>query len=437
MYDAAMSTEEAGPSVSPHEVTRAWEVELLVSGATVFGLLQLPSRIDAVYYDVVNRTPPSIPLSMIMLPWFYVKISLLLLIITFIVHLVLRGYWIALIGLSSVYPGGIDWQRFAMGPNQRTYLARRPSIEQHIAAADRNASFIFAIGFGLSLTVLPPMILIVLGLAFFFVLHMAGVGAQRSNFVMTALVSVLLSPLALAVLLDRYRGSWLPPQSRRGRLLQSIFAIYSFTGLTRGSQPLLDLFRSRAEQWRSRLLMACFAFVGMIVMVAHVWTDQGINFSLFPGLPDDGPVDADNLFAEHYGTQRGSEIHTATPRPFIPDRVVTGPYVELFVPYRMARFEPALRATCPQAVQQADTESSRAALDCLTKILDVRIDGVDVVARFDGASDPVTNVRGVVAMIPAGWLAPGRHELTLHQPPDPERPPSARPPRDERIPFWR
>src|SRR3954469_21965204 len=90
----------AGQLTSP-----TWELELFLSGAFVFATFQLPGLIEqlftriqphtteATYYVVFNLT-------------LYGKAIAFTLIAMFVVHLVTRAYWVALMGLHSVFPGG-------------------------------------------------------------------------------------------------------------------------------------------------------------------------------------------------------------------------------------------------------------------------------------------------------------------------------------------
>jgi hypothetical protein len=41
----------------PAQTTPTWEMELLVSGATIFGLLQLPTFLDHAYFRVATWCP--------------------------------------------------------------------------------------------------------------------------------------------------------------------------------------------------------------------------------------------------------------------------------------------------------------------------------------------------------------------------------------------
>ena len=121
MSDAAQRPENQ----IPKETTPTWEMELLISGATVFGLLSLPGKIDALFYNLFNRSGEDA--SALLLPlWIYAKISLLTLIATFVLHLVLRGHWTAMVGLNSVYPDGIHFRRVKLARSSGRWWRRSP-----------------------------------------------------------------------------------------------------------------------------------------------------------------------------------------------------------------------------------------------------------------------------------------------------------------------
>jgi hypothetical protein len=54
---------------------------------------------------------------------------------------------------------------------------------------------------------------------------------------------------------------------------------------------------------------------------------------------------------------------------------------------------------------------------------------------LDAASDPVSGLRGVMAMIPMAGLAPGRHEVTVARLSRSRS--GAEAPKPERILFWK
>src|SRR6476660_3842913 len=102
----------------PRLTTPTWEVELLISGVAVFAMLQMPGWLDDRWFALRPRLDAGW-LEPLLLIYIYAKSGVLLLACTFVVHLLLRARWIALVGMHSVYPAGIDWNRLRIGPVQR------------------------------------------------------------------------------------------------------------------------------------------------------------------------------------------------------------------------------------------------------------------------------------------------------------------------------
>ena len=173
----------------------------------------------------------------------------------------------------------------------------------------------------------------------------------------------------------------------------------------------------------------------MIMFAQAVGDRLGLEFGDYAGLPDDRRAATDAVLPIHYDSQRGDRIHL-TPVPTIPDLVVRGPYLRVFIPYFPRRHAEALQIACPQGL--AEDTAPRVRLDCLAKLQPLSIDGVVVDVPLDAAEDPRTGQRGVLAMVPVGDLAPGRHELTVPSPSDArDLRDGAKPKEPYRIPFWR
>jgi hypothetical protein len=173
-----------------------------------------------------------------------------------------------------------------------------------------------------------------------------------------------------------------------------------------------------------------------IVLAQAVGPRLGLELGGYLGLPEDEAAAADTLLPRHYASQRGDDA-TLRPVPHIPDPVVRGGYVRLFIPYFPQRHTPAMQRLCPAALADAGNAGSRTRLDCLARMHAVAVDGVPVNVPFDAAEDPATGQRGLLAMIPVHDLPRGRHELTLMPSPRTEQRDAEDPPEPYRIPFWR
>ena len=129
-----------------------WEVELLISGVAVFAMLQLPGWLDDRMFALSPRLNDDWRI-VVMLSYFYSKSAAVVLAVTFALHLLLRAQWIALVGMHSVYPQGVRWDRLLskMPPYQaRQARTEIPAMEQVVEAADNRATTVFGLGFALA-----------------------------------------------------------------------------------------------------------------------------------------------------------------------------------------------------------------------------------------------------------------------------------------------
>lgn len=423
----------------PRDTTPTWEIELLISGATVFGLLQLPAALDTGMVWLINRIADDV--GGLLLPlWIYLQTALVILIGTFIVHLCLRAYWVALVGLHSVYPGGVRWESFKhIGPYQlETSRRGRDDIAVQIEQADNRASRVFGVGVGLAMGLLLPTVLVALAIGFVLLARsVAGSGRLSPMFGFWLLFGCTLIPWLLAMQLDQRFGARWTPERRAGRWLRAVLGFYTRLGLGRASNLPMALYTSNAQgQRRSTVLVVALGIV-MVVVGASQVLSYALHWEVGDqyGLPRFAPRSEDLLLPRHYASQSARQPSIA-PLPYIPDPVVRGPYLRLFVPYRVSRHNAALARHCEPADE--GQRPTRAALDCYARLHDVRIDGELVAGlRFDAAEDPVNGLRGLLAMIPVRDLAHGRHELSLLPLSQGGSAAEDEPPRPYRIPFWR
>ncbi len=145
----------------------SWQAELLVSGAAIVGAFQLPgliSRLDDYVLYTINRE--AMPF------WYFLSIFMSLfavaVIVTFLLHFVLRTLWIAMIGFNSAYPQGFQpSDRYSEDYQQKLYK-EFGDITGYIQRLDQTCSSILAIGFSVVFTALGwGLVLVVLGMLFY------------------------------------------------------------------------------------------------------------------------------------------------------------------------------------------------------------------------------------------------------------------------------
>ena len=429
----------------PKDTTPTWEVELLLSGALVFSMLQVPGLLDDILYALRPRLKGSLNYGVFML-YFYLKVTSYALICTFVLHLASRAVWVAALGLRSVYPEGVLWDKLPRGPIYREYTKRTTlTLDQMIDRADNRASLVFAFGLLLVLMSLAIMVFTMILVAVGGLLGQFVLKGSNNSWITLGLVLLFVMPMILATWVDRRFGARIPPQHWFAELLRRIFGIGSIMVWGRLTNPILLTVFSRIGLMRGNLLMIGALYLLMAVILLETLVKSGA-VSL-PGeryLPRE--ASGRELDSVYYADAR--DLREAQQgHPYIPGEIIRGPYLRLFVPYVPRRLDPAMERDCPKATHWAEksTDDEQLAverartvqlLNCAAdKLYPLELDGQPVAnLRYDIARDPLTGMRGFVAMIDVRELPRGRHELAVIRPQPPQDKDPVQP---ALIPFWR
>jgi hypothetical protein len=125
----------------------SWEAELLVAAVSIFGTLQLFGFIEWITNQFINLFPESFYI----FAYFVVFSALLaisILACMFIIHFMLRAYWVGLIGLNSVFSDySVDDEQDSK-LYMKKLVAKLPKLDHTINQADRLCSVIFSAAFG-------------------------------------------------------------------------------------------------------------------------------------------------------------------------------------------------------------------------------------------------------------------------------------------------
>lgn len=436
MSPADPSPDDAIPDRLPQHTTPTWEVELLISGIAVFAMLQLPGWLNSRLLFLLPRFDDSLRASLVLV-FSYITAASVILAATFALHLILRAYWIALVGMHSVYPGGIRWERLRMGPIEREVMQRRDrDFTTMIERADNRASIVFAAGVALAMTLLGLAVLIV-GL---FVAGVAIAATLRWSVspgtILLALVAFVMAPMLLLHLLDRWLGPRLPKGGRLHRVLAAGHSLYARFGFSNngGILGLLSSHhgRRRVKAIASTAVVLCI--LGVVAGQLAIRSPERLgSYAWFPHF--EAPT-ANAMVAAHYDDQR-DPLRDA-PVPFVQSAVIADSYARLVVPYLPDHDIAAIHQTCPAAVTIAGADPRAAALlHCLTALHAVSLDGKPLRdLQYAAGSDPRTDRPALVAMIDVRALPPGHHVLRVERTASGKRVQGDASP-EWIIPFWR
>jgi hypothetical protein len=437
----------ATPESIPAKTTPTWEMEMLLSGATVFGLLQLPDALHGVTDPLLARLGGGVLLVTNILT-LYVGAALYLLLATFIGHLIIRGFWIALLGLRSVFPEGPNFDRLRGGPISRD-VARHNAVraEDEVERLDNLATIVFMFGAMAVVGALMPSLFVLPVLVALWLWPAAPVGL-----LLMVTFGVFMGPMALAASVDSLFGRHLDRNGRVARSLAAVLVFYQRMTQTRFTNALTTTLMTRLGFGR---FMATYMFVLIAVLLGYAMHSVMRRDGIAIGDYDAIPARADSGFAvlpQHYRDQRrdGDRLQRV---PFLDSPVLKSDWLRLIVPFNPTRHEAAIAEQCPDvwaslplsdmpdtgdaADAAANETAHRYLLACYRNLAAIRIDGQPVDVLPDMIVLPDTRLRGLQFMIDARALAPGRHVLQTEKHPNPEKDDAGKKPAPYRIPFWK
>lgn len=402
---------------------RTYEMELLVSGAVVFALVQLPPHLRHLFDSTVGQMSGTLRMTAIV-GVMYASLVVYALIAFFVLHLATRAFWIGLVGLESVFPEGIRWDRLRFGPfTQRLYREKTAGISTLVERLDDVCSLIFSFGFLVVLTFLYSVITILacgllgLGLA----LLLADVRSAPRFF---WIVFILLASAQVCIqLFDKRFGRRLREDGIPGRLLGALTRIAYAVSPMRWIGSIQLTLQSHFSSSRLSAAMLIFMFGLMFFVVGGILARRGeITFDSLVYFP--GDLREAGLDPVHYRNQRVPGV--VEPRnPSIQGDVVEGPYLKLFLPYYPRRHNTLMAEQCPEISpfrpaglvfdpESPDPAAASAAANCLAFLHEISLDGASIAGlRFEFTREAESGVTGIIAYIPTRSLEQGRHELVV------------------------
>jgi hypothetical protein len=122
----------------------SWQAEILISGGAFIGIIGLLSNVDQLSNIILYSTKLDHRFSAFV--GGMAGFPLLFLTGGFLLHLVLRGYWIGLIGMNYVFPQGINQQKLAFRGKFSSFI-RVSSNTPYLIKLDKLCSLVFAFTF--------------------------------------------------------------------------------------------------------------------------------------------------------------------------------------------------------------------------------------------------------------------------------------------------
>lgn len=398
----------------------SWQAEMVISGVAIFGSFQLLDSmnglIDWCYFNL-----PEELMGMSYFLCFYLMVAVAVLIMSFLVHFIIRALWIAAIGLESVYPGGFKRENEAYSTHFMDQLINRfPSLRQFNHDLDRVGSAVLAyalsfvmvfVGIGM---LLSALILLGVLLATFL-----------DDTLAVYIIKGLLTLYGLLVLLNSLFNSKAfrdRPWVQRIHFPLSIFLGSYLTTNVFARPQIYFAYTIRSNIENKRFWGIMMAVVTGVLLISVVFFSQSQIFALLSERYYRYDERTDRLYSSNYEDE-SEDYELAYIRPQIPSAVLHSPAdLRLFIPIP-ERESRKLLAACSEVAPERELapdriDASRRAfrtyyMNCYQEQLEIHLDSARVDYVMKVYNNPHRDEPGLLLFFPGLSLEPGEHLLEI------------------------
>ncbi|WP_420385661.1 hypothetical protein [Roseivirga sp.] len=425
----------------------SWQLELLITGFSIFLLasgydeyenFRRSMRFDKLVimndYTMVISVAGSFIINTIPYAIKFFLVSLLL-------HLLLRGFWIGIVGLSSV-SNNIDFEKLNLkGPFRKHLPKKVRTLDDLIFFLDQISSVIFAYTYLLVFSIISVVLVVSFLFAFMSFPNLLGnsLGNEMSMTAIwftTIILSLILAVSAVIFFLDSLFFSTFK-KSKWFSILY--FPIYRFFSIISLSIIYRSIYYHLITNFRRKhIVMVSVVLLAMVVLSERL--NSWDRYLYFPDKDVDTRLVAKTV---NYDNERqDSFIYTAS----IPGRIAKESFLPLFIRYSPEQ-NYVLQFFCPEYQElnqgirlkdgfaagmksQLDTTRTvsellsesfasegkvQSALSCIETTYEILIDDEPVAQDFIFTSHPNKGEKGFLQMLDIQALSRGKHIITVRQ----------------------
>ncbi|TDT38673.1 hypothetical protein CLV90_3645 [Maribacter spongiicola] len=388
----------------------SWEAELLVSAIAIFGTFQLFGFIEW----VTNKLIDLLPIEQHIYGYIITIIGLLaisVLVSMFVIHFILRAYWIGLVGLNSVFPDYSVEDSAYSKIYTEMFLAILPKQEVTIKKVDELCSVIFSVAF--------TILLIYSYMSLFLCIYMLIYNLLLDYVPSFILLLPLLLILGLIIVqtifgivgnLKKFKNN-VGVQTWMFKVVR-LASMVTYGPLYRNLLQVTMVFGSNFKKKKSLVYLVLLFFAsGMFLTFVKV-TDTNIFHLIFPK-----EHDVSLMYLSYYGDQNHDKSFLLTPQ--IQSDIIENSAVKLFVPvfHHERNYQ---NNTCGEfnddeslSNEENRLNSRKYFLDCYQKYHKVALNGAPISIDFLKKDHAISEQFGIVGFIDKEFLQNGENTLVV------------------------
>jgi len=295
----------------------SWQLELLVSGFTIFGLFYalkpIGDALDKAAYeqDILRNF------------YYIIYGAIFILILNLVIHVVLRSLWIGALGLRYL-SGEVDIDKLNYGERFTNYLKKKVgSFDDYIEKLEKLCSIIFAISFLLIFYVAAVFILL------YFINFIGSILSDNSSILLVVLintVNILILFGAVLTFIDYLTQGLLKKNKWIAKLYFPFYWVFSFLTLSFLYRPLY--YNLIDNKFGRRVSFMLLPFYISVLLIASLYKEQSgfINFNSV--ISQTNTILANSRNYEDLVEKNDLFINVLT----IQSKVITDPYIKVKIP---------------------------------------------------------------------------------------------------------
>ena len=212
----------------------SWQLELLISGFAIFGLITAIPHIRTAMVIAENDNEP-----FYFIPTLIAFTACSILIFNLLIHVILRGLWIGALGLRYV-SGDIDFEKLNYQNKFTNYLKKKIiSFDKYVATLETYCSVLFAISFLLIFYVISIALILICILAIALLIINNKNFPETLREIVGAILLLFILIGAILVFIDFLTQGYLKKKKILSKIYFPFYWVFSFISLTFLYRPLV------------------------------------------------------------------------------------------------------------------------------------------------------------------------------------------------------
>lgn len=393
---------------------KSWEPEILLSGIVLYGMFQAPALLDqllafAKFNIWGNFTDLDNMIALL-------KVALYWLIFGLILHLISRGIWVGMVGLSFTFPNGINKAKLKLSPRFQKRVVELPPIQQIIINLEKLCSSLFSISFMMFMIIIGGYLFMLITLIIPVVSYIVYIGAQNINdsqeFGITIYAYVVLG-LAFVGLFDFVTLGLLKRIGWLARIYDPLNRFISALSLARFYRPIYYTLITNYNKWKIGVFLAFFVFVS-VFMMGNLASGGAIPGESWTRLTFWSSSQDVGSYSGYYDDQN-DDFHSV--QAHIQSDIISENTIRLFTVLKIG-LEDSIKRHCNyDSLIQLDTASHFVELHCASEFFQVLLDDQPLDSlQWLFHYKQKTKQRGLLTYLDVTDLPKGMHALTIKGP---------------------